>query len=118
MLDILRKIVESTPGAKAAILMGFDGIPVAQHVSEAAEDTDVESMATEFSFRFLELRTAAQALEMGELSDITIKAEYGTVLARVLSSEYFVAMLLGQSGHFGKGRWVLRSTAQSLAAEL
>ncbi|TPV93310.1 MAG: hypothetical protein B7733_21130 [Myxococcales bacterium FL481] len=118
MIELLQKIVESTPGAKAAILMGFDGISVAQFVAPQDDELDVESMATELSFRFMELRTAAASLEMGSLSDIAIQAEYGTVLVRVLSEEYFVAVLLERTGHFGKGRWVLRSTARALAAQL
>ena len=118
MLDSLTKIVQNTPGAKAAILMGFDGIAVEQFVAEGSEDTDIESMAMEFSFRFIELRNAAQSLEMGDVSDIALKAEFGTVLVRVLTDEYFVCCLMESAGHFGKGRWMLRSTASALAAEL
>ena len=98
--------------------MGLDGIVVEQFVAEEHADTDIESMAMEFSFRFIELREAATSLEMGELNDIAVKAEYGTFLARMLTSEYFVAMLLGEPGHFGKARWMLRSTANTFLADL
>jgi predicted regulator of Ras-like GTPase activity (Roadblock/LC7/MglB family) len=118
MQETLKKIVEDTPGAKGAILMGFDGIAVDQYMAEGAEDTDIESMAMEFSFRFIELRNAAESLELGDLSDIAIKAEHGTFLVRCLGPEYFVAVLLGSAGHFGKGRWMLRSSASSLVSEL
>jgi predicted regulator of Ras-like GTPase activity (Roadblock/LC7/MglB family) len=118
MQEILEEIVNNTPGAKGAILMGFDGIAVMQHAAEGDEDTDIESMAMEFSFRLTELREAAQSLEMGGLTDIMLRAEHGTVLFRVLSEEYFVAVFLGDTGHLGKGRWVLRSNAPSLAEEL
>ncbi|PRP96495.1 hypothetical protein ENSA5_35710 [Enhygromyxa salina] len=117
MDEILRKIVEGTPGAKGAILMGFDGIAVEQWL-QPDSDTDIESMAMEFSFRFLELRDAANSLEMGTISDITLKAEYGTVLVRVLSQEYFVTVLLENAAHMGKGRWMLRSQAKALSADL
>lgn len=119
MDEILQKIVESTPGAKGAILMGFDGIAVEQWVKpEFRSETDIESMAMEFSFRFLELRDAASSLEMGMVSDITLKAEFGSVLVRVLSHEYFVTVLLAHSGHTGKGRWMLRSQAKALCSDL
>lgn len=117
MDEILQKIVENIPGAKGAILMGFDGIAVEQWI-RAGDDFDIESMAMEFSFRFLELRDAANSLEMGQISDITLKAEYGTVLVRVLSPEFFVAVLLESPGHMGKGRWVLRSQSKALSADL
>jgi predicted regulator of Ras-like GTPase activity (Roadblock/LC7/MglB family) len=115
--EALKKIVDGTPGAKAAILMGFDGIAVEQYVVEGA-DTDIESMAMEFSFRFIELRQAAASLDLGDVSDISVKAENGTFLVRCIGSEFFVAVLLESAGHFGRGRWLLRSTANALATEL
>lgn len=118
LFETLRKIVEETPGSTGAILMGFDGIAVMQYLSKGHEQIDIESIAMEFSFRFIELRKAAQSLEMGEISDITIKAEAGTILCRVLSDEYFVAVVLHDSAHFGRGRWMLRSTAGELVSEL
>jgi len=51
---------------------------------------------------------------MGELTDICIKAVHGTFLVRVITEEFFVALLLEHPGHFGKGRWMLRSTANAL----
>jgi predicted regulator of Ras-like GTPase activity (Roadblock/LC7/MglB family) len=117
MQEHLQRIVDDTPGAKASILMGFDGIAVDSYSADDA-DMDIESVAMEFSFRFIELRTAAETLELGELSDITIKAEFGTMLIHVLTKEYFVAVFLAEPGHFGKGRWLLRSVAGPLAAEL
>lgn len=116
--DHLKKIVEQTPGAVGAILMGFDGIAVMQHIAEGHEDRDVESVAMEMSFRFMELRNAATALDMGGVSDITVKMDGGTILCRVLSNEYFVCTLLDDPGHFGKGRWALRSTASAIIDDL
>jgi len=118
LADTLRNIVEKTPGAAGAILMGFDGIAVMQHMAEGHDDVDIESAAMEFSFRFIELRKAAQSLNMGDVSDITIKATEQAVLCRVLSDEYFVAVLLTDVAHLGKGRWTLRSSADALVAEL
>jgi predicted regulator of Ras-like GTPase activity (Roadblock/LC7/MglB family) len=118
MLEILKKIVENAPGSKGAILMGFDGIAVEQYVRPEFTSIDIESMAMEFSFRFLELRDAASSLEMGAITDITLKAEHGTVVVRVLSSEYFVAIVLAEPTNMGKSRWLLRSNAQALTADL
>lgn len=116
MRDTLKSIVEKIPGAKGAILMGFDGITVEQY--EGDSGVDIESIATEFSFRFVELLKAAKALDLGSLSDITIKAERGTLLARCLSDEFFTVVLLSDPASFGKGRWVLRSAAPELLASL
>lgn len=119
MLEILQKIVENAPGSKGAILMGFDGITVEQYVRpQFADVMDIESLAMEFSFRFLELRDAASSLEMGAITDITLKAEHGTVVVRVLSNDYFVAIVLAEPTNMGKSRWLLRSNAGALTAGL
>jgi predicted regulator of Ras-like GTPase activity (Roadblock/LC7/MglB family) len=116
--DHLKRIIESTPGSVGAILMGFDGIAVIQHLAEGCEGRDIESLSMEMSFRFMELRKAAEALDLGGVSDITIKMDGGTILCRVISDEYFVCVLLDDPGHFGKGRWALRSTAPAIKADL
>lgn len=116
--ESLEKIVQNTPGAAGAILMGFDGIAVMQFVAPEYAEVDIESTAMEFSFRYVELRQAAESLEMGEVTDITIKANNRSVICRVLSDEYFVAIVLADSAHLGKGRWMLRSTAAELQTEL
>ncbi len=98
--------------------MGFDGIAVMQYVADGREEQDLESVAMEMSFRFMELRNAAKALDMGKVSDITIKMDGGTILCRVLSDEYFVCTLMDDPGHFGKGRWALRSASAQLIEDL
>lgn len=117
--DQLKTIVDNTPGAAGAILMGFDGIAVMQHVADGAQgEVDLESTAMEFSFRFMELRRAAQSLDMGDVQDITVKGDRQTLVCRVLSDEYFVAVLLTESAFLGKGRFLLRASAPGLLADL
>jgi len=116
MKDTLKSIVDKIPGAKGAVLMGFDGIAVEQYEGDAG--SNIETIATEFSLRFVELVKAATSLDLGQLTDITIKAERGTLLVRCLSEEFFAVVLLGDTGNFGKGRWVLRSAAADLMASL
>jgi hypothetical protein len=70
---------------------------------------DIEQVATEF----IEMVKVARALDLGSVSDITIKAERGTLLARFLSEGYFAVVLMSDTGNFGKGRWVLRNAATS-----
>jgi predicted regulator of Ras-like GTPase activity (Roadblock/LC7/MglB family) len=117
MQETLQRLLDETPGATGVILMGFDGIAIDQ---VAADDAtfDIEAMAMEFSFRFNELREAAKSLELGDLVDVTLKAEHGTVLVRLLGAEHFAAVLLSDPRQFGKGRYNLRRAAVQLASDL
>lgn len=119
MIEHLKSIVEETPGAAGAVLMGFDGIAVEQYTkAQDSQRYDIEPVAMELSLRFIELRKAAESLDLGRVHDITLKAERGTVLVRVLSEEYFVAVILKDSAHFGRGRWQLRRNSEKLRIEL
>ena len=116
MRDTLKSIVDKIPGAQGAILMGFDGIAVEQYDGDGS--SNIEGIATEFSFRFIELVKAARSLDLGSPTDITIKAERGTLLVRCISDEFFAVVLLDENCNFGKGRWVLRSATPELLASL
>ena len=65
-----------------------------------------------------QIRKASEILEIGRLTEISVKAEELTFVIRVLSSEYFLALALGPGGNFGKGRYLMRIAGPSLTAEL
>jgi len=113
MLDTLKSIVDKIPGAKAAVLMGLDGYAVEKYVG-STDLGDIEQVSTEF----IEMVKVARALDLGTVSDICVKAERGTLLARFLSEGYFAVVLMSDTGNFGKGRWVLRTAADELLASL
>ncbi len=106
--DTLQKIVETTPGAIAAVFMDGDGIAIEQFASTA--DVEVEMVAAEFSVRFQSLREAARTLELGGVNEMTIKMDEATVVVRFLG-EYYVVLVLRPEGLTGKGRYKLRANA-------
>lgn len=111
--DTLKSIVDKIPGARAAVLMGLDGYAVEKYQRDD-EFGDIETLSTEF----IEMVKASRALDLGSVSDITVRAERGTLLARFLSEGYFAVVLMGDGSNFGKGRWVLRTAADQLLASL
>ena len=113
----LKNLVESIPGAHGAILMGFDGITVDQYLK--TQETDIGTLATELSVHFMDMRkTIDESLGLGQVSDISLRTEQGTVLVRCLSEEFFVVLLLDQAGNSGKGRWKLRMADPEIRAQL
>jgi len=108
--DTLQKIVETTPGAIAAIFMDGDGIAIEQHMAES--DIDIEIVGAEFSVRFKSLQSAARALELGGINDMTIKTDEATLVVRFLG-EYYVVLVLRPEGLTGKGRYQLRASASA-----
>ena len=115
--ESLQRIVNNVEGGLAGLLMGFDGIAVETYTRDAAA-MDINTVGMEFSFILTQVRKAAEALEVGGVQEVAIRADKLAIIIRVLNSEYFLALALGENGNFGKGRYLLRVTAPKLQAEL
>ena len=114
--DTLQKIVESTPGARGAILVDADGIIIDQFSSD--ESTNLESIAQEFSARLLGVRQTAESLDLGDIAEVTLRAANSTLVIQFIKNNMFVVLVLGTPGNLGKGRWKVRSSVEALNAEL
>jgi predicted regulator of Ras-like GTPase activity (Roadblock/LC7/MglB family) len=115
--DVLRNLVESTDGAVASILMGFDGIPVESY-SRSPSDWNVESVGAEYSGVLGQIKQASTMLEAGATTEVAVSAESMTTVIRLLNDEYFVAMALQPSANLGKARYLMRMQAASLLEQL
>ena len=113
----LEKVVTSVDGALACSVMGFDGIPIETHEVSAGGDMDVKTMLIEFSGIINQIRQAAEMLQTGKVSEVSINTERILTIARLLTPEYFVVLALKPEGNYGKGRYVLRVAAPKLQAE-
>ncbi|HEX2678962.1 MAG TPA: hypothetical protein VHM19_20065 [Polyangiales bacterium] len=115
--DILREVVENTDGAVASILMGFDGITVDSYASDGS-GVDMEVVGSEYSQVLMQIKQAAQLLEMGLAREVAVQAENMTTLMRLLNDEYFVALAMQPNGNVGKARFLLRMQAGKLLENL
>ncbi len=113
----LKKIVESTEGGVSALLMGFDGIAV-DNYSVPESGSDIQNIGMEFSFIFTQVKKAAESLELGDTQEVTIRTDKLTVLIRMLTKEYFLALAIRPEGNFGKGRFLLRTVGPKMSVEL
>lgn len=113
----LKKVVDNVDGGIAGLVMGFDGIAVESYTRDG-QQMDINTVGMEFSFILSQVRKAAAVLEIGDVNEVTIKAEKLTIVIRVLNNEYFLALALTPEGNFGKGRYLMRVVAPKLQAEL
>ena len=117
--EMLQHVVESTEGAMAGLLMGFDGIAIESYMrDEASTAKDINEIGMEFSVIVGSIRRAAETLETGGAREVSIQAENMVTLIRVLTDDYFLALTMRPDGNPGKGRFVMRTTAPKLIAEL
>lgn len=114
--SILKDTVNNVKGAHAAILMGFDGIPVDAYTGNST--SDIETIGMEFSVLLREIQSAAVQLEAGNANEITIRTEKFSTILRILNDEYFLAITVDSDGNLGKARYLLRMAVPKLLAVL
>lgn len=105
-----------TEGTIAASVMGFDGIAI-DTVTPAEPDFDINSLLVEYTAILGQVRTAAEVLQTGNVSELSIGTEKLTTLLRPINSEFFLVLAMRPDGNYGKGRYLLRVTAPLLKSE-
>lgn len=109
--ETLKEVVDGADGARAALLMGFDGLAVEQY---SQDGFDIETMGAEFSVVLNDARKASLSLEAGQTSEVSFRTEKLIALVRMLNDEYFLALAFSPGGNVGKGRFLLRLAAPRL----
>ena len=115
--ETLRKIVDNVDGGIAAVIMGLDGIPVESYVRQN-DKVDVNTVAMEFSFILGQVRKAGESLAVGNLEELTVKAQRLMLVCRMVAPQYFVAVVMAPEGNFGKARYLARLAGPALNAAL
>jgi len=117
--EVLSDVVERTEGGLAALVMGMDGIAVDSYVREdLAQPLEVENVGMEFSVILRDIKKGSELVDAGVAREVTIQGEKLTTVIRLINDEYFVLVALRPDGNYGKARYLLRTGASKLAAEL
>lgn len=115
--DTLREIVENVDGGLAAIIMAYDGIPIDEVIVAQAE-FDLQLMIVEYATVLKDIKRAVALINIGEMEEVSITTGLVRVVVRVLNDELFAVLIMAKDGNFGKGRYLLRLNAHSMAEEL
>lgn len=115
--EVLSDVVERTEGGLAALVMGLDGIAVESYVRDD-QPLEVETVGMEFSVILKDICKATELVDAGVAREVTIQGEKLTTVIRLINNDYFVAVALRPDGNYGKARYLLRTGASKLAAEL
>lgn len=111
--EALRDMATSVDGCVCAVLMGYDGIPIDDYISEDA-GVDVSLMMIEYSSILKDARKTIEVLQTGELEEFSINTTLFRVLMRAINEDLFAALVIKEDGNFGKGRYVLKMGAPRL----
>jgi predicted regulator of Ras-like GTPase activity (Roadblock/LC7/MglB family) len=113
----LKHVVDNVDGGVGGLIMGLDGIQVETYVPPT-QKVDINTIGMEFSFILTQIKKASEILQLGTVHEIAIKAEQMTLVIRMLTEDYFMAIALRSEGNLGKCRFLMRVAAPKLIAEL
>ena len=115
--EALQRAVTGTDGGIAGLLMDFEGIPLESYAKDGAS-LDIEVVGAEVSVVVKAIQRATEMLDAGATNEVSFRSEKMVTLVRVINQTYFVAMTMSPDGNLGKGRYLLRVLAPTLAQEL
>ena len=120
--SILRDIVEECGGGLGAVLMGADGIPIEEYVTDRIPEgplqEDVGSAGVEFSRILEEIRKAADALGGGAVNETVVSLARMSLVFRPIDGETFLALVIAPDGNLGKARYLIRRHLLAIREEL
>lgn len=115
--ELLNEICSKVKGAVACSIMGFDGIPV-ENVVAQPNDFDIQTLLIEYANMAQQIRQTAETLANGMTEEVIIRTEKIAILLRLVTDEYFIALILRPEGNVGQGRYRLRISSAQLKPEL
>jgi predicted regulator of Ras-like GTPase activity (Roadblock/LC7/MglB family) len=120
--SILRSIVEECGGGLGAVLMGADGIPIEEYVTDRIPEgplqEDIGSAGVEFSRILDEIRKAADAVGGGAVHETVVSLARMNLVFRPVDGETFLALVLATDGNLGKARYLIRRHLLAIRQEL
>ncbi len=92
----IKKIAEKIPGCHYVSLVGYDGIPVAQHIIEA--NFDVNLFDAEISSLTLTSREIKQTLNLGQENELIWLTQNAFFIIQPIGNDYFIYACLKPAG--------------------
>jgi predicted regulator of Ras-like GTPase activity (Roadblock/LC7/MglB family) len=115
-LDQLSQISNRIDGALALSLVAKDGMPVESVSSDPS--LDLEVLAAELVNQVRSITENHRELEVGEVQHLSVMTDRMTLMVSSVAADYYLLLVLGPEGSYGRARFELRRARLLLEAEL
>jgi predicted regulator of Ras-like GTPase activity (Roadblock/LC7/MglB family) len=115
-LEQLSLISERIGGVLALSLVAKDGMPV-ESVS-ADPDLDIEVLAAELTAQARAINVNHRELEVGSVQQLSVTTDRLTLIVSAVTPEYYLLLVLGAEGNYGRARFELRRARLLLEKDL
>jgi predicted regulator of Ras-like GTPase activity (Roadblock/LC7/MglB family) len=114
--DVLKRLVDNVKGGMAGTIMAKDGIAIHNYVKDKAA-CDIDSLGAEYARILEETKNVSATLKLGEIEELSIMAKGSTVIMRLINQDYFITLVLGSNGSFGKARYLVKRAVSAIRKE-
>ena len=115
-LDQLSLINNRIEGAVALSLVAKDGIPIKSFSSDP--NLDLEVLAAELVAQARSISENHRELGVGEVQQLSVMTDRLTLMVSSVASDYYLLLVLGPEGNYGKARFELRRARLLLEEDL
>ena len=105
-LEQLSRISDRIDGALALSLVAKDGIAVESVSSDP--DLDLEVLAAELVAQARSIIDNHRELEVGDVQHLSVTTERVTLMVSSVAPDYYLLLVLGPEGNYGRARFELR----------
>jgi predicted regulator of Ras-like GTPase activity (Roadblock/LC7/MglB family) len=115
-LDQLSRISERIGGVLALSLVAKDGLPVESVSSDP--DLDLEVLAAELTAQARSITENHRELHVGDVQQLSVTTDRLTLIVSAVTPEYYLLLVLGSDGNYGRARFELRRARLLLEKDL
>jgi predicted regulator of Ras-like GTPase activity (Roadblock/LC7/MglB family) len=114
--ELLNRISDRIDGAIALSLVAKDGMPVESFTT--SPDLDLDVLAAEMISQARSISSNHRELEVGEVQQLSVSTDRLTLMVSSVASDYYLLLVLGPEGNYGKARFELRRARLLLESHL
>ena len=114
--DALADVSNRVEGVLAISLMGLDGIAI--ETIKNSDDVPVESLGAELGGFVKSIQLGNTELKLGTIEQFSLVSDNFVTFLSEVTGEYFVLLVLGKDGNYGRARFELSKLKFKLKDEL
>jgi predicted regulator of Ras-like GTPase activity (Roadblock/LC7/MglB family) len=115
-LDQLSQISNRIGGTLALSLVAKDGMRVESVSSDP--DLDLEVLAAELISQVRSITENHRDLDVGEVQQLSVTTDRLTLMVSSVAADYYLLLVLGPEGNYGRARFELRRARLLLESDL
>jgi predicted regulator of Ras-like GTPase activity (Roadblock/LC7/MglB family) len=112
----LETISHKVQGTVAVMVVGLDGFIIEQQ-ADPDIDISLEAVAAEIATLLRQAHTTTADLKVNDLEEMDLRTGRFYILVQKITSDYFLCLIQGLDGLFGRARFELRKARSLLASE-